>query len=250
MPKTPPHISVIIPARNEEQYLSTCVSKIKAAATVAQARIEILVVLNRCTDATEQIAKELGCLCLHEDSENLSTIRNCGIGAAQSEIIVTIDADSYMSKNMLKKIVSVMEQDCYIGGGVMMFPSRISLGIFLTYCCLLPFVFRDRIAAGVFFFRKDDWRSIGGFDPSFYSAEDIDFAKRLRAYGVRNNKRFKMLFSSWIITSTRKFDRLGDWYFLKNLSEMRRLLKNQDREAANKIWYHFPRNPPASGADE
>ena len=96
--------SIVIPARNEEAYIVPCLESICRAARPYPGQVEIIVVLNRCTDATERIALEYGARIARDDSKNLSRIRNTGARAAAGGIIVTIDADSRMSDNMLVKI--------------------------------------------------------------------------------------------------------------------------------------------------
>ncbi|MCO6431299.1 MAG: glycosyltransferase [Deltaproteobacteria bacterium] len=233
-------ISVIIPARDEAAYLPGCVEAIRKSHTGLSIPLEIVVVINRCTDNTEEIALSLGCRVVHDDSKNLAEIRNCGVKAATGEYIVTIDADSKMSKNMLPKIVAALRSPTVVGGGVMMFPERYSVGIVLTYIMLVPIALRYGIAGGVFFCRKQDFDDIGGFDPEYFSAEDIDFARRLKAHGKSRSQRFKILLTSHIVTSCRKFDKFGDWYFLLHPLKFVRALKGRDRELADKVWYDFP----------
>jgi len=51
-----PKFSVLIPARNEENFLPRCLDSIKAAASPFPDQVEIIVALNRCTDRTEEVA--------------------------------------------------------------------------------------------------------------------------------------------------------------------------------------------------
>ena len=53
-------ISVIVPAHNEEKYIARCICSIKAAAKYYGGDVEIIVVCNRCTDRTAEIAKKHG----------------------------------------------------------------------------------------------------------------------------------------------------------------------------------------------
>ena len=232
-------ISIIIPARNEEAFLPFCLSAINQAADFAHAHVEVIVIINRCTDQTENIARQAGCKIVYNDSKNLAQIRNAGAAVAQGEILITVDADSVMSLGMIKKIRAVLDSGKYIGGGVAMLPSRYSTGILLTAFCLLPIVLFHRISGGLFYCFRRDFDAIGGFNESLASVEDIDFAKRLRKYGHRRGKRFATIWSEHIRTSCRKFDRLGDWYFLRHPLEFMSLLRGRNQAAADKVWYDF-----------
>lgn len=234
-------ISIIIPARNEEAFLPQCLEAINAAKSLIPNEVEIIIVLNRCEDRTEEIAKDAGAILVYEDAKNLSVIRNAGARAASGAIIMTIDADSIMSRNMLSRVAAELSNPRVVGGGVLMIPSRFSLGIILTGLCILPIAIYHRISGGVFFARKEDFDRLGGFDESLSSVEDIDFAKRLRQLGKDSNRKFRNIFRSYITTSTRKFDRLGDWYFLKNPRLIRTLLTGRNQAAAERIWYDFER---------
>ena len=176
---------------------------------------------------------------IHSKEKNLSRIRNAGILAAQGEIILTIDADSLMSENLLLKVMQCLENDKHIGGGVLILAERWSVGIFLSLLALIPFLFVLGISAGAFFARRKDILALGGFDEHMYSTEDLEFARRLKAYGKKFNKKYKNFYSAYIITSCRKFDRFGDWYVFKNPSLMLKLLKGRKSPEADQIWYDF-----------
>jgi glycosyltransferase involved in cell wall biosynthesis len=232
-------LSIVIPARNEEQFLPKCLEAIKAASHGVQVPIEVVVVLNRCTDRTAEIAKEFGCTVVEAGGKNLSHIRNSGVRAARGEMIITIDADSVMSPNMLTAVLEELSSGKNVGGGVLIKPERYSLGILMSGLMLLPVALYHRISAGLFFFRKDDFNAIGGFDEKLFSAEDIDFAKRLRAHGKATGRKYRHLLKAHITTSCRKFDRFGDWHFVLRPWLFWRLLKGKDQAAANQVWYDF-----------
>ena len=237
---TRPRLSVVIPARNEEHYLPRALRALRQSGEqIIDCDYEIVVVVNRSSDATETIARENGCIVVNHDGKNLSAIRNSGVKAASGEFIITVDADSIVSTGMLPDVERALSNPGIIGGGVLILPERWSLGIFMTGLALLPIAIWYQISCGLFFFRKSDFLAIGGFDESLVSVEDIDFAKRLRAYGTKTERRFKTLFRSFITTSCRKFDRFGDWYFLRNPRESLKLLHGRDQSLADKIWYDF-----------
>ena len=102
------HISVIIPAHNEEKYIKRCIDSIKKADSVFPGNTEIIVVCNRCTDNTENIARENGSKTLINEDRCIAKVRNAGIAAAKGRIIVTIDADNRMTKNTLREIYALL----------------------------------------------------------------------------------------------------------------------------------------------
>lgn len=233
--------SVIIPARNEERFIVKCLESTRVAAESFAGQTEIVVSLNRCTDRTEEIARSYGAVIVRNDSKNLSMIRNTAARSACGDIIVTIDADSWMSPNMLIEIDRLLRSGSYIGGGVMMYPERLSPGIVCTILLILPVILRHRISGGLFWCFRSDFEAIHGFDESLVSVEDIDFARRLRIYGKTQGKHFKTITKAYIVTSCRKFDIFGDWYVVKNLRLTQKILHGRDVKAANAFFYDVPR---------
>jgi hypothetical protein len=73
-------------------------------------------------------------------------------------------------------------------------------------------------------------------------AEDLDFARRLRAHGRRTNRRFTNLRDVPVITSCRKFDRFGDWHMLGMIRQMRSILashRGTDTTFVDRYFYDF-----------
>lgn len=236
-----PQFSVIIPARNEELLLPRCLEALRVAESAATGTVEIIVVLNRCTDRTESIARAAGCRTVQCDKKNLAAIRNAGAAVAAGMLLVTVDADSCVAPNTLRAIEVALADDTIVGGGVSILPERWSLGILATGCILLPIALWYGISGGLFFCRKSDFEEIGGFDESLASVEDIDFAKRLKRLGKTRRQRFITLWRSPILTSCRKFDRFGDWHFVLRPWLTWSLLKGRNQAAADQVWYDFER---------
>jgi glycosyltransferase involved in cell wall biosynthesis len=229
--------SIIIPARNEEAYIGKCLESIAEAAKYCSRQVEVIVVLNRCTDGTERIAREYGAVIARDDSKNLSRIRNTGEKLAQGEILLTIDADSTMSLNLLTEVASALSSGKVIGGGVLIRLERLSAGIILTFLMFLPLILWFKVSAGCFWCRRKDFEAIGGFDENRLSLEDFDFARRLRVYGQTRGKKFKTLIRASVRTSCRKFDHFGDWYLVKHPFIVLSLLRGGDHELPDRIWY-------------
>lgn len=185
-------ISIIIPAHNEEKYIGKCLESISRASKLFKNQVEIIVVLNRCTDRTEEIAKSYDCIIVKNNDKNLSKIRNAGVEIARGEIIVTIDADTQMNEHVLSKAQENLISGKYIGGGVTGKFERMSLGIFVSTLLLIgPLLFKyGAISVGIFWCYKKDFQSINGFNENMLMAEDADFAKRLKEWGKKNGKKY------------------------------------------------------------
>jgi len=237
--KGPIKFSVLIPAHNEEQYLRACLESIAAAAAAYPQQVEVIVILNRCTDATEAIADEYGCVTLKNDAKNLSQIRNAGARIARGEYLVTIDADSRMTDAMLTEIDKSLASGTYIGGGVAGKFERISLGIIVSVMMLIiPLLFKyGAVSVGIFWCRKSDFDAIGGFDEKRLMAEDAEFAYRLKQWGKRQGKRYGTIRKAQMITSCRKFDKHGDWGLARNPAVIRAYLRGTDRAYADQTYY-------------
>ena len=230
-------LSVVIPAHNEERYLPACLRSVAAAAAPFPDQVETLVVLNRCTDGTEAIARAAGARILREDAKNLSVIRNVGAAAARGEILLTLDADSLVSPNLFTEVDRALATGRYVGGGVRIMFERYSLGLVFTMLLVLPFLLWYRISGGSFWCRKEDFDAVGGFDQARLSFEDVDFARRLKAHGRRQGKRFGTLLRASIVTSCRKFDQFGDWYLVLHPWLVVQLTRGASRAMADRLWY-------------
>lgn len=233
--------SIIIPAHNEEAYIGKCLQSIRLASKRFPGEVETIVCINRCTDATEEIAKSLGCKIAYENARNIAKIRNAAATLAQGEILITIDADSWMAENMLSVVDKKMRSGRFIGGGVRIKPDRVSLGIIMSLLSLMPYLIRYRISAGLFWTSTSTFRHIGGFNENLVTAEDVDFGLRLKSYGSTQGKKYGTVWASYIVTSCRKFDIFGDWYFFLNPGLVRKVFEGKDSAIADKL-FHDARN--------
>ena len=230
--------SVLVPAHNEAAYIGNCLQSIKDAAENVTDEVEIIVALNRCTDQTADIDAGYQAVIVNEDRKNLARIRNAAARAASGDVVVTIDADSRMSSNMFVEIAANLSAGKYIGGGVMIRPERWSPGIFMSLLMVLPFLLIHRVSGGLFWCCRSDFEAVGGFNETRVSAEDLDFAKRLKAHGKKRGKRFKTITRASITTSCRKFDTFGDWYLFKNPGLVWKIMKGDNQKAADLFYYH------------
>ena len=233
--------SIIVPARNEEAFLPGCLDSIRLAGERFIGDYEVIVVVNRSTDRTEEIASSAGAVIVHNDSKNLSGIRNTGAKAATGEVIVTIDADSRMTPGILNEVDRILKAGKCIGGGALILPERWSVGICLTAIFLIAYVALRRQFGGMFWCYRKDFEAIGGFDEGIITAEDLDFSDRLRRHARSIGKRVRMFTRNPIYTSMRKFDRFGDWHVFLNPRKVIMMLRGESRKDADEYFYDFKR---------
>src|SRR5437016_13193032 len=79
--------SFIIPAHNEELELAATVDAIRAAASHATQRYEIIVIDDASTDGTAEIASRAGAKVIRINRRQIAASRNAGGRAAQGEYL-------------------------------------------------------------------------------------------------------------------------------------------------------------------
>ena len=99
-----PYVSVVIPAYNEEIFLSLCLESIKKQDYAAE--YEVIVVDNASTDNTAKIARDRGAKVVYESKRSPACARQKGAEVATGEIIAFIDADTQAPPCWLSTIVS------------------------------------------------------------------------------------------------------------------------------------------------
>jgi len=126
---------VIVPARDEEDLIETCLKALATQERVAHHEYEVLLILDRCTDETEERAREIGrvhtSLKLHfldGPGEGSGPARRVGMDAACSRllqvgrpqgIIACTDADTLVAPDWLAaQLLAVSEGARAIGGRI------------------------------------------------------------------------------------------------------------------------------------
>jgi hypothetical protein len=238
---TAPVLSVGIPAHNEAKYIGRAIESLLHSAQVAGEPIEVVVALNRCTDATQAIAESLGARCVEEPRKCIAAVRNAAVRGGSAPIVLTLDADSWVGPRTLGAVMRKVRNPRWVGGGSWMKPERWSLGIVVTGFMVLGHMPDKRISAGMFWCPREVFDTLGGFDESLVSLEDLHFAYRMKALGLQRGQAYGTLYRHGIHTSTRKFDTFGDWYLVRHPDLLRRIFQGHDQAAANLYYYDVDR---------
>lgn len=234
--------SVVVPAHNEARLLPRGLAAMEAAADELGRRVEVIVVANRCSDATIDVAAAFGAIVVENDARNIGAVRNAGAAVATRDVVVTIDADSAMSSHTFVEVERQLSSGRVVGGCVHVVPERWSAGIFATYAFVQMLMTVTRLGGGLFWCPRTDFEAVDGFDESILIAEDLDFARRLRAHGKHTGRQFTTLRRAPMVASCRKFDRFGDWHMFRMVSQSRQILaaaRGTDTGWADRYFFDF-----------
>lgn len=110
-----PLVSVIVPAYDVETHIACSL-----ASVIAQdyPNLEIIVVNDASTDATEVVARRIldGCdrpftMITHKENRGVSAARNTGMDAAKGEFIWFIDADDMAEHNLISTLYDLVKEN-------------------------------------------------------------------------------------------------------------------------------------------
>jgi len=200
-------ISVVMPAWNEEKYIGPTLESLFVAVRAlegAGGRAEVIVVDNASTDGTPEIAGAFPVRIVREEVRRISTVRNRGVRESAGEYLAFLDADSHPSPNALVRIRETLRGGRFVGGGVKILPDRWTPFAAVAYGPLSLSKYIIGVSAGMIFTTRAVFDVLGGFDERLYAAEDLEFAKALRARAAKTGKKFANLSDVYVTTSTRK----------------------------------------------
>lgn len=175
----PPTITVVVPTRNNERTIKAALRSVREQ---THPRVELIVVDNRSSDRTVEIAEAIADTVLHEGPER-SAQRNAGVRAAHGEWVVWLDSDMILPPQALEVALrTALEHDAV---GVAL-PERTIGSGFWTACralereCYLdePWLHNPRLL-------RRDYLVRAGFDETMSGPEDTDLRLRMHAEGSR-----------------------------------------------------------------
>ncbi|HVW65107.1 MAG TPA: glycosyltransferase [Nitrosospira sp.] len=202
------HLSIIIPAFNEERLIEHCLRSVSAALG-ANARpdfsSEVIVVDNNSTDATADLARQAGAQVVFEPVNQIGRARNAGAAVATGDWLLFVDADSTLSPELLGDILRLIEEGKSVGCGSTIkmegLPWWADGGLRLWTRISTLF----RWAAGALVVcRADAFRDVGGFNQQLYAADEIDLSELLKKWGRKRGLDFVILARHPLETSARK----------------------------------------------
>ncbi len=210
--KPTPRVSVVIPAYNEELYITPTLEALGRQSGVAPQDYEVIVVDNNCTDRTAAIARLFGARVVAERRAGVGYARSAGFAAATAPLIATTDADTVVPKNWLKAILAAFDDQQVVAVGG---PGTYDIEHDVVNAVVnrsLPYLHElDRLIAGTHHLvgfnmavRASAFVAVGGWNEALAIGEDLDLSQRLAAAG-----KVTLLPDLRVTTSDRRFQRVG-----------------------------------------
>ena len=188
-----PKLSVVIPTKNEEANIATCIRAFDAV----RARVEIVVVDNFSSDRTREIASDLGARIFTQGPERCAQ-RNRGWREATGDVILFVDADMILPRATIDEILST-----YSPASPSPPPQPLNLSTSQPHNLSL-YIPEHRVGHGLRLRARNFERSfydgtcidglrviprvwlekVGGYDENLVACEDWDLDRRLLAAGT------------------------------------------------------------------
>ncbi len=185
-----PKISVVIPAYNEEKYITKCLESIKRQTF---RDFELIVVDNNSTDKTAEIARQFGARVVKEKIQGMIPARERGFREAKADIIARTDGDSFVPLNWLSSIFEIFEQDKqivavsgghYTSNGLKILSPIINFYInYLTFYLTRFLIGHYQLSGPNYAIRKTAWEKVTVHKDDHLVHEDMDLACHLATLG-------------------------------------------------------------------
>jgi glycosyltransferase involved in cell wall biosynthesis len=180
------HISVVIPAYNEEKYLPQCLEALRHQ-SYPRSRYEVIVVDNASTDSTAAIARSFDVRVVPEPKKSVAQARQTGARAAQGSIIAGTDADAIPPTDWLTTIAELFTPNHGLGGvtGPVYLYDGTGLERWYTRYInngvvrLTHVIGKGCFSGNNFAVQVEPFWQVGGFNTGIQGAEDADLSVRL-----------------------------------------------------------------------
>ncbi len=186
-PTPAPRVSFVVPVRNDAVRLQRCLLSI--ARTCAGTPHEVIVADNGSTDRSREVAREAGARVLEMPGRRVSAMRNEAATQARGPLLAFVDADHELSPGWAPAALDVMADPTVSAAGAQYHAPADGTWVQRMYDRLRrhqPGVRQTGwLPSGNLIVRTGVFTSLGGFDTSLETCEDVDLCQRLVASGGR-----------------------------------------------------------------
>ncbi|WP_269225950.1 glycosyltransferase family 2 protein [Flavobacterium eburneipallidum] len=223
-----PKVSIVVPCYNQAQYLDEALASVEQQ---THTNWECIIINDGSPDNTEEVAKkwinkDSRFTYVYQKNAGVSSARNLGIQKAESDYILTLDADDKYEASFLEKAIFVLVNNPEIGivsSWGRYFTSEKQMHLYKsTGKTIIDFLFHNA-AIGTSLFRKKCWQEVGGYDENPENGyEDWEFYLRVCALGWKVHIIEEVLFfyrqniSSRSAVMNQKHNETQKYIYLKN----------------------------------
>lgn len=218
--------SIVIAVYNGEKTIRNCLESIF---DIDYKNYEVILVNDNSSDRTLEIAKEFPCKIMDLDRNYGPCVaRNEGVKQANGEIILFIDSDIVVKKNILLSIRKSFDENPDVSCVVGLFSADPPFGglstqyknLFLHYRFLMLSKYISLTITAITAIKKGVFKKINGFDTRIeFAGEDMDLGQRLsdRGYKILLDKDLQVKhlkeysFKDFLMND---FKRAGNWIHL------------------------------------
>lgn len=241
---TLPLLSIVIPAWNEDRWLSTTLDAVKEAISATGRDCEIIVVDNASTDSTVELARRAGTRVVYEPERRISRARNRGARTARGQYLLFLDADTRPGSELLRATLAALDSGTVCGGGARVeFDAPGPRTYRWGAAAWNTLSNRLGLAAGCYLFcTRAAFEGVGGFSERVYAGEEVFLSRALTRWGHRHQQRVRIL-ETPVVTSGRK----AQWFrpSLHLLIVLQVLLLPWSLRSRRFAWFWYTR-PPGS----
>lgn len=196
----PPRISVIVPALNEEKFLSRT---LESLINQTYKKFEVIIVDNNSFDKTQEIAKDYGAKVILEYKKSSKSARQAGLDAANGEIAAFTTAGTILPHDWLEKIATEFENEHIVayGGMTRLYSGPVTARLASRYLGNLLWL-RELMSGELSLnntnmaIRRDAAFEAGGFTDGASGREEEILTEKLKKIGeVKINKNFIVFLS-------------------------------------------------------
>ncbi len=219
-------VLVVIPAKNEEQYIASC---LEAVVSQDYPSFDIVVVDNGSTDTTKQIVQEMfGVTLLEKEVGTISSVRNLGAKSTLSKYIAFLDGDCVPPALWLQKGVEMLQEEDVVCVGFPASPPDSDEAWVPKTWHMMSSCAKHKTSCYVtwlssfnLIIKRDEFEKVGGFNETLETCEDFDL-------GVRLSKNSRLFFSDFlsvqhlgVVRSLKEFFQKELWRGKSNLQQLK-----------------------------
>lgn len=238
-------ISFIVPAYNEEALIGRTLEALNQAARDIGEPYEIVVADDASSDRTAAIAEAHGARVVAVNRRQIAGTRNDGARESTGDRLIFVDADTIVTKEVVRAAIDAMNRGAAGGGSAVNFDGKLPRYAELTFPMMVRIFRVTGFACGCFLFcTRRAFDAAGGFDEKLFASEEITMSRALKRQG-----RFVVLGES-VTSSGRKLRMYSGREVLRLFASILlagpKGLRNRERLD---VWYGGRREDPGLAGD-